>query len=402
MKFISLLGRALVFQAVVCSAAGMTNAPAADPPPLPHGAREFRPGSLWLDNQGAQINAHGGGVLWHNGTYYWFGEHKITGPTGNRAQVGVHVYSSTNLYSWRDEGIALAVSEDPASEIARGCVIERPKVLFNEKTQKFVMWFHLELKGRGYHAARSGVAVADQATGPYRYLYSLRPNAGVWPENAAAELRKPLTKDEENRLAQLKLPGGPVKGQAFPADLLFRRDFESGQMARDMTLFVDDDGKAYHIYASEENGTIQISRLTDDYLKPAGRYIRILPGQFNEAPALFKHDGKYFLITSGTSGWSPNAARLATADSMLGTWTALGNPCRGTEQQLNTTFESQSTFVLPVSGKNDALIFMADRWRPKDPVDGRYVWLPIQWDKGTPFLQWKASWDLSSFDMPNH
>ena len=41
----------------------------------------------------------------------------------------------------------------------------------------------------------------------------------------------------------MKLPGGPVVGQLFPADLLFRRDFSAGQMARDMVLFVDDDAQ---------------------------------------------------------------------------------------------------------------------------------------------------------------
>ena len=242
------------------------------------------------------------------------------------------------------------------------------------------------------------MAIADNVTGPYRYLYSLRPNAGVWPQNAPKESCKPLTPEEEATLAQLKFPGGRVKGQAFPADLLFRRDFEKGQMARDMTLFKDDDGKSYHIYSSEENGTIQISQLTDDYLKPGGHYIRILAGQFNEASALFKHAGKYFLITSGTSGWSPNAARLATADSILGTWTPLGNPCRGTEEQMRTTFGSQSAFVLPVPGKSDAYIFMADRWHPKDASDGRHVWLPVQWNNGVPFLQWKPQWNLEVFD----
>jgi hypothetical protein len=398
-KSIALLAWAGLFSALDCSAAGPTNVPAADPPPLSYSAREFRPGALWLDDTGLPINAHGGGVLLHNGVYYWFGEHKIGGSAGNRAQVGVHVYSSTNLYAWKDEGIALEVSKDPASEIAKGCVIERPKVIFNTRTGKFVMWFHLELIGQGYHAARSGVALADNATGPYRYLYSLRPNAGVWPENVSADLRKPLMKEEEDTLARLRMPGGPVKGQTFPADLVFRRDFAGGQMARDMNLFVDDDQTAYHIYSSEENGTIQISQLTDDYLKPAGRYIRILPGQFNEAAALFKHAGKYFLITSGTSGWAPNAARLAMADSILGTWTPLGNPCRGTEQQVRRTFESQSNFVLPLAGQKDAYIFMADRWRPKDAIDGRYVWLPVQWDmeKGVPFLEWRDSWSLDAF-----
>jgi hypothetical protein len=52
---------------------------------------------------------------------------------------GVHVYSSRDLYNWRDEGIALSVSDDPKSDIVRGCKIERSKVVFNARTKIFVM-----------------------------------------------------------------------------------------------------------------------------------------------------------------------------------------------------------------------------------------------------------------------
>src|SRR5476651_994727 len=54
----------------------------------------FHPGEAWLDTNGKPINAHGGGMLFHDGTYYWFGEHKLDGLAGDVAQVGVHVYSS--------------------------------------------------------------------------------------------------------------------------------------------------------------------------------------------------------------------------------------------------------------------------------------------------------------------
>ena len=107
--------------------------------------------------------AHGGGILVHDGTFYWFGQHMVEGDAGNYAQVGVHAYSSKDLYHWKDEGIALRVSADPKSDITKGCILERPKVVYNRKTGRFVMWFHLELKGKGYGAARSGVAVAEQA-----------------------------------------------------------------------------------------------------------------------------------------------------------------------------------------------------------------------------------------------
>ncbi|MBW8899576.1 MAG: glycoside hydrolase family 97 catalytic domain-containing protein, partial [Massilia sp.] len=124
--------------------AAMTTPPArAKQPAAPalatQTAKAFEPGSLWLDDKGVHLNAHGGGILEHDGLYYWFGEHKIEGSAGNSAQVGVHVYSSRNLTDWRDEGVALGVSNDPASEIVKGALIERPKVIYNPGTRKFAI-----------------------------------------------------------------------------------------------------------------------------------------------------------------------------------------------------------------------------------------------------------------------
>jgi beta-xylosidase len=357
--------------------------------------KRFCPGESWKDEQGVHINAHGGGVLRHDGRYYWFGEHKIEGEAGNRAQVGVHVYSSTDLYQWKDEGVALAVSDDLKSDIQRDCILERPKVIFNRATGKFVMWFHLELKGIGYSSARSGIAVADQPTGPYRYVRSIRPNAGAWPLNASEEQKRLLDADELEQLKGAYFPGNEVPAQL--QDLIFRRDFHEGQMARDMNLFVDDDGAAYHVHASEENGTLHISQLSDDYLDSSGRYIRIFPGRFHEAPALMKRRGKYFLISSGCTGWAPNAARLSCADSIWGPWEELGNPCVGSEKDQATTFNSQSTYILPVAGVEDAFIFMADRWCPENAIDGRHIWLPIQFRNDRPYLEWRDQWALDFF-----
>ena len=82
------------------------------------------------------------------------------------------------------------------------------------------------------------------------------------------------------------------------------RDLSSGQMSRDMTLYVDADGRAYHIYSSEENLTLQIACLTDDYTDYTGRYVRVAPAGHNEAPALFRHKGKYYMITCSHSSES--------------------------------------------------------------------------------------------------
>lgn len=360
----------------------------------------FKPGHIWADDQGVHINAHGGGVLFHEGAYYWFGEHKVGGHAGNRAQVGVHVYSSKDLYNWKDEGIALPVSEDPQSEITKGCIIERPKVIYNAKTGKFVMWFHLELKDQGYNAARSGVAIADTVTGPYTYVRSLRPNAGHWPLNVTDAEKDPES-IQRTKLENEDFSGGPTPKHA--QFNILGSHFEGGQMARDMNLFVDDDGKAYHIYSSEHNSTLHISLLSDDYLDHVGHYTRKFPFRWMEAPALFKRKGKYYIVASGCTGWDPNAARSAVADSILGEWTELGNPCVGVnpENQLGPekTFGGQSTCVFKVQGKEDAYIAMFDLWRPKDAIDGRYVWLPVTFKDEGFQVEWADEWKLSQFDQ---
>jgi beta-glucanase (GH16 family) len=344
-----------------------------------------RPGRLWLDDRGEHINAHGGGVLYHEGIYYWFGEHKSE--NSNAAQVGINCYSSNDLVNWKYEGVALPVSDDPKSEIAKGCVMERPKVIYNEKTGKFVMWFHLELKGQGYKAARSALAVSDNVTGPYTFVRSERINKGFYPLDMPEDIRK-LRLDPNKYTTWWT----PEWYKAVENGLFLKRDFAEGQMARDMTLFVDDDGKAYHIYASEENLTLHIAELTEDYTGHTGKYIRVAPGGHNEAPAIFKRKGTYWMITSGCTGWEPNAARMFSAPSIWGPWKQHVNPCRGEKSEI--TFGGQGTFIQQVYGKKDAYVFMGDMWRPKYPIDGRYMWLPIKFEKDILYLEWMDEWDL--------
>lgn len=294
---------------------------------------------VWYDNAGDTINAHGGNLLYNGGKYYWFGESR-----GRRASQGVSVYSSADLTNWVSEGIAFAPVADTASEIARGCLMERPKVIYNRKTKQYVMWFHLELRGQGYRAARAGVAVSDRAAGPYIYKGSFRPN---------------------------------------------------GHMSRDMNLFVDEDDKAYHIYAANENYDLRIVQLSNDYLRPTTAD-SLLFANHREAPAMFKRKGTYYLITSGCTGWAPNAAMLHTAASPFGPWKAEGTPMKGEGAAL--TFGGQSTNVFPVPGKKDAFIYMGDKWNPANLKDSRYQWLPVQWQGDQPFISWIDQWKLEWFD----
>lgn len=349
----------------------------------------FGPGKVWKDIDGLHINAHGGGVIFVDETYYWYGEFKTEGKGGNTALKGVSCYSSKDLYNWHNEGIALKVEEDPNSEITKGCIVERPKVVLNKKTGKYIMWFHLELKGQGYDAARAAVAISDSPKGPFTYKKSYRPNKEVWPMDFKEEFKFAST-------AEYNLKSwSPEWLTAIQNGMLVRRDFKKGQMSRDMTVYVDDNDKGYLIHSSEENLTLHISELTDDYLDFTEKWTRMEPAGHNEAPAILKKDGIYYMITSGCTGWDPNEARSFKSSSIWGPWESIGNPCIGKDSEL--TFHSQSTYIFPVQGKKDQFIFMADRWKPDNPIDGTYVWLPVIIRDEKPVLKWFDKWNLNVF-----
>ena len=343
------------------------------------------PGELWPDDKDEHINAHGGNVLYHEGTYYWYGENRPA--RGFTTEVGVSVYSSKDLMNWKNEGVALPVSAKRGDVIERGCIMERPKVVYNPTTKKFVMLFHLELKGRGYEAARVGFAVSDTPTGPFEFIRSLRPNAGKWPKDfTKKDIKRAMALDED----KYKEWWTPEWRKAVDVGLLLKRDLPGGQMSRDMTVFVDDDGKAYHIHSAEENLTLNIAELTPDYLDYTGNYIRLAPGGHNEAPTILKRNGVYWMITSGCTGWDPNEARMFRAESIWGPWEQLPTPFRG--KDADKSFHTQGTYIFKVEGA-DQYIFMADRWMPRSLKFSRHIWLPISFEEdGTPVLEWKDSW----------
>jgi len=314
---------------------------------------EFVPYAVWTDTDGNPINAHGGGLLYHNGSYYWYGEYKdgittlpkwATWECYRTDVTGVSCYSSKDLLNWKFEDIVLPAEEnDSTSDLHPSKVVERPKVIYNARTGKFVMWMHID--SADYTKACAGVAVADSPTGLFKYIGSFRPNDG---------------------------------------------------MSRDQTLFVDDDGKAYQFCSSEDNATLHINMLSNDYLSTTKQFTRNFIGKFREAPAVFKHDGKYYLLTSGCSGWDPNIAEIAVADSIMGEWEVIGNPCSGKEA--DKTFYAQSTYVQPLNGKPGAFIAMFDSWKKTDLKDSRYVWLPLFVKSGVVTIPWQESWSLEIFE----
>jgi hypothetical protein len=319
----------------------------------------IRPGEVWVDTSGKPIQAHGGGILLHGGVYYWYGEDKTLG-NGNRT--GVSCYSSRDLLNWKRESLALPKDAMP-EEFRDNGICERPKVIYNPETKKYVMWMHLD--DRRYAVSSAGVAVSDNPTGPFQFLRSFRP------------IQYDFGFAENDRTRQAEL----------------------GSTFRDMNLFADDDGRAYVFYAAEGNPTMYVVRLSADFTGieappvEGKTWERILVGQSREGPAPFKYNGTYYVITSGTTGWDPNPASYAVAANILGPWTRKANPCVGEGRE--TTFGSQSTFVLPAPGKPAGeFIYMGDRWLRNNLADSRYVWLPFRIEQdGSFIIAWRDQWD---------
>ncbi|MDQ6422809.1 RICIN domain-containing protein [Paenibacillus sp. LHD-117] len=281
-------------------------------------------GFQFKDTSGNPIQAHGGGILKSGSYYYWFGENR----DGTNY---VSVYRSADLKNW--EFRAHVLSKTSAPELATAN-IERPKVIYNASTGKYVMWMHKE-NGVDYGEARVAVASASSIEGPYTYHGSFRP---------------------------------------------------LGYDSRDMTVY-NDNGTAYLISATQVNADLNIYRLSSDFLSVDSLVTTLWDNQYREAPALFKRGSTYFLVTSGATGWNPNQAKYATASSITGTWSSLVNVGNA------NTYQSQSTYVLPVEGSSDtSFLYMGDRWAGAwgGPVNtSEYVWLPISFPTSTSMsLNW--------------
>ncbi|BCY07094.1 RICIN domain-containing protein [Actinoplanes sp. L3-i22] len=264
------------------------------------------------------VHAHGGGVIKVGSYYYWFGENRNADDTF----YAVSVYRSTDLQNWEFRNNVLTRSS--ASELA-SAKIERPKVVYNASTGKYVMWMHKE-NGTDYAEARAAVAVSDTVDGNYTYQGSFRPFGSY--------------------------------------------------MSRDITLYQEGTA-AYMISAADENKDLMIYRLTSDYLNVESVVGNFWNDASREAPALFKRGSTYFMLTSGTSGWNPNQSKYATASSISGPWTGWTNFGDA------TTYNSQPAYVLQLGS---SYLYLGDRWAGAWGAavnSSEYVWLPIAFPSST-------------------
>ncbi len=293
----------------------------------------IRSGEVWKEADGKVVNAHCGGLLQVGDVFYWFGE--VRSP-GNRFVQNVSCYRSTDLTNWTFRNMVVKPETDP---IVVRSHLERPKVVYNAKTKKYVMWMHKEDARRGYAEAHCAVAVCDTPDGDYKWVGDFRP---------------------------------------------------CDNMSRDCTLFQDDDGSAYFISSARENADMIIYKLSDDYLKVDKQVAVWFPGQYREAPAVFKKDGTYYLITSFCTGISPNPQYYSTSKSLAGPWTPYKLL---TGDDTWNTYYSQANYVLPIHGTEaTTFIYCGDNWIAR-PM--RQVWLPLELDgKGDLRMRWADRWQV--------
>ncbi|KAJ3573466.1 hypothetical protein NP233_g2417 [Leucocoprinus birnbaumii] len=131
------------------------------------------PGATWYDTSGEVISAHAGGMVEHDGKWYWFGQNERQEDTDLFS--GINVYSSPDLLNWDFEGRAL--SPIPGTEIAPDRVAERPKAVFDPVNRNWVLWFHSD--NSTYGLLRQGIATSPNITGPYEFQKVISPLGGT-------------------------------------------------------------------------------------------------------------------------------------------------------------------------------------------------------------------------------
>lgn len=295
------------------------------------GPQTILPGEVWPDDRGQHVQAHGGGILRRDDTYYWFGEDRSRGLVRGKRYVAC--YSSTDLAHWtfRNQVVKLT---DPEN-LGPGWVLERPKVFYNAPTKKFVMYAHID--DRRYRFARVAVLTSDTVDGDYQYLKSFRP---------------------------------------------------LNHESRDIGQFVDDDGAAYLIFEDRPFG-FRIAKLSNDYLGTE-KEMCLIP-QHMEGGALVHYNGLYYVVGSALTGWSPNPNKYAIAMNLEGPWSEF----KDIAPPDACTFGSQSTMMLKVVGtKTTTVIFMGDIWKPGTQWDSRYLWMPVQIGGGKLWLSEPQPWQL--------
>lgn len=305
-------------------------------------------GVLWNDTDGKSIQAHGAGILIdpHDGLYWWYGESQ---KTSNMSDHGVNCYHSKDLLTWQNMGQVLKQKDISVAGHPGPYIVARPKVVWNNLTKLFVMWFHLDSE-QLFKYRSVGIATSPSANGTFTFVDAFQPD-GI------PSLDMSLFEDRKN---------GVVNG--------------------------------VYLVRSCDNHYVGISKLNEHYLNTTGLTSKI--NESREGHAIFYRNNRYYMMTSHLTGWKPNPGELfiSDGDSLDGAkWSSLGNPTHS-----NTTFNSQPTFVLPFPSTKQPgtffYIYVADRWDYPHLVNATYVWLPFTFHSDTNVaIDWQNKWSLTDY-----
>lgn len=181
--------------------------------------------------------------------------------------------------------------------------------------------------------------------------------------------------------------GGYTAAKIFLAQITPKGGIEIGTMerplghdSRDQSLFVDEDGTAYLLSATNMNSDINIYRLDETWTKPVALTNTICKGQHRETPSILKKDGTYYFFSSKASGWYPSQAMYASAENLGGVWTSLreiGN---------NSTFGAQFNNIQRRGTNHETFGVWSYHWgaqyHHKDP-DGNFPRISVaKFNKG--------------------
>jgi hypothetical protein len=161
-----------------------------------------------------------------------------------------------------------------------------------------------------------------------------------------------------------------------------------GGMGPDMTLFTDDDGRVWHLFRQEGKEELHASLLDATLTRHDGDSVRMPTGRFSRSPLVLKWAGLYWLLAAGEEG----AISFLTSRSLLGAWEAVGNPCVGSEAQVDSFFGSRPSCLLPVNAGQIVLV--------ADDGGGRHLWLPLDFRHGVPELRWQSAWSPARRMVP--
>lgn len=177
-----------------------------------------------------------------------------------------------------------------------------------------------------------------------------------------------------------------------------------GSKMGDMSIWQDDDGKAYIAYVwdsipgANSGGISQhaFAVLSPDYLTVGKRQWLWNAGN-REAPMMMKRRGLYYYFTSLTLWTESTETQYYTASNIAGPWTTRLVPMLTPGAPKKNSWDTQCDFVFSFKGPKDTLhMYVGDRWEKPDPARlGDYVFLPMSFTaKDSALVNYYQDWEV--------